>query len=166
MKTTKLKALGACDDAVEFAATHDTYQEGWEKNTRVDWAMWLLAHASEESRLIAVGLAADFAERVLQHVPEGSRRVCVEAIEAARAYARDPSDKNKGRCRITADAAYAAYAYAYAAAAAYAAANAADAADAAADAAAYAAAREAEQQWQMARILEVCPRCPISEEGE
>ena len=117
MKTTKLKALGACGEARAFARRKKSYQEGWEKNTRVDWALWLLAHASEESRLVAIGLAADFTERVLHFVPGVNRGVCVEAIESARAYARDPSDECRERCRIAANAANAAYA-AYAAAAA------------------------------------------------
>ena len=174
MKTTKLKALGACAEARAFARRKKSYQEGWEKNKRVDWALWLLCHASEESRLIAVGLAADFAERALHLVPEVDREVCRAAVEAARAYSRDPSDENLRRCWVT----YAARAAVAAAAVAAAAAAAAAATYAAADyayagyaaRAAYAAAAadsfDEERRWQMARVLEVCPKCPISEEGK
>lgn len=163
MKTTKLEALGACVPALEFAASHDTYQEGWEKNKRVDWAFWLLCHASNVHYLMAIGLVVEFAERALHLRPE---RDSHESIEAARVYSREPSDENRKACRelsakflgicaadvclrddprfdleFTVDAMHTIVTRAAVILG------------------------EGEEERQMARILEVCPVCPISEEG-
>ena len=42
----KLRALGACDDAVEWAATQPSYAEAWETCQRGDWLLWLLGRVA------------------------------------------------------------------------------------------------------------------------
>ncbi len=172
----KLQALGACDESIVFAAQFSHAQEAWENNTRPDWALWLLAALGGEYHVMAVRLAADFAKRVVHLAGEG-RPAAEAAIAAARAWADNPCEETRlaalrAARAAAADAAYAARA---AADAAYVAARAADAAAYAADAAfastraasaaADAADLEAEKAWQISRIREICPNCPIGEVG-
>jgi hypothetical protein len=178
----KLQALGACKESIRFAAQFSNAQEAWENNTRPDWALWLLARLGGEHHVMAVRLAADFAEHVIHLTGEG-RPAAEAAIAAARAWADNPCEETQSAALraaraadAAADAAYAAYAYDAAAYAAYAYDAAAYAADAAADAAyaydaaAYAAAAyadsEVEEAWQISRIREICPNCPIGGEEE
>ena len=42
----KLHALGACRDAVEWAATQPSYAEAWETCQRGDWLLWLLGRVA------------------------------------------------------------------------------------------------------------------------
>jgi hypothetical protein len=181
----KLQALGACKESIEFAAQFSNAQEAWENNTRPDWAFWLLIRLGGEHHVMAVRLAADFAEHVIHLTGEG-RPAAEAAIAAARVWADDPCEETQSAALRAARAAYAA-ARAYAAAntanaaydAAYAVHAAADAAraaayatytpDAAADAADAAAASadsEAEEAWQISRIREICPNCPIGGEED
>jgi hypothetical protein len=187
----RLQALEACDNSIEFAAQFSHAQEAWENNTRPDWALWLLTALGGEHHVMAVRLAADFAEHVIHLTGEG-RPVAEAAIAAARAWADNPCEETQSAALRAADAAYvAAYVAARAAAAATRAADAATrAADAATRAAAYAAyatyaahaaafaadayaARAAayadlgaEKAWQISRIREVYPNCPIGGEEE
>jgi hypothetical protein len=182
----KLQALGACKESIEFARRFSHAQEAWENNTRPDWALWLLTALGGEHKRMAVRLAADFAERVVHLAGEG-RPAAEAAIAAARAWADNPCEETQSAAlraaraaydarvayAAAADTAYAAAAYAYAAAdaayAAYAAARAAYASAAAAARAAYTAAAAdpgAEKAWQISRIREICPNCPIGGEEE
>jgi hypothetical protein len=187
----RLQALRACDNSIEFAAQFSHAQEAWENNTRPDWALWLLARLGGEHKRMAVRLAADFAERVVHLAGEG-RPAAEAAIAAARAWADNPCEETRlaalraaraaaadaaraaDAAYASVDAAYATYASVWAAAdtaeaayanTAWAAANIASAASrAAADAATRAAAdSEAEEAWQISRVREICPNCPIGE---
>jgi hypothetical protein len=177
----RLQALEACKESIEFARRFSHAQEAWENNTRPEWALWLLTALGGEYHVMAVRLAADFAEHVIHLAGEG-RPVVEAAIAAARAWADNPCEETQSaaqRAARVAYAAHAAYAATYAADAAYAA-RAAHAAYAAAyatytpDAAAYAAVAaadaasaadpEAEEAWQISRIREICPNCPIGGE--
>mgnify|MGYP001608780356 CR=1 FL=1 len=170
-----LRALGACSEGRDWLGDRDL-ETAWNDCERGDWSLWLVARVNVDRRLI-VRAAARCAKTALQFVPEGEDRPRL-AIEAAFAWADDPSEVNLQRCREAArnaatayatDAAYAAYDAAYAAyAAAYAAYDAAYAAAYAAAydaayAAAYAAAKEDERAWQAARFrayLEGRVECP------
>ena len=167
MKTTKLKALGACANARAFARRKKSYQEGWEKNKRVDWALWLLCHASNAHYLMAIGLVIEFTERALHLRPGCDSH---ESIEAARAYSRDPSVANREACSVVSvqfpsicvadaclrDDPHFGFGIEFTVDAMY----------TIATRAARILGEGEERHWQMARILEVCPVCPISEEGK
>jgi hypothetical protein len=139
----KLKRLGACEEAVEWAEPYSTLADAWEKCERGDWMLWLAGKARAKlcTRQQLVLAACECARLALGHVPAGEDRPRV-AIETAERWAR--GEATLAEVRKAAAAAYATYAaYAAAAANAAAAAYAADAADAdaayAADAAADAA---------------------------
>ncbi len=135
-----LEHHNACKDGKKWAVC--VIGDGMElsellpKFERADWMLWTLRRASKLTKVQYVELAVICAQRVLaiydKKYPKDDRPR--KAIEAAMAYAKDPSEKNR---KASAAAAYAAYAAAYAAYA-----DAADAAYAAyaAYAAAYAAA--------------------------
>jgi hypothetical protein len=101
-------------------------------STSIPDCWWSLRAAEPqlESRRLAVRAVCLAARRVLPLTREQDRSVCVEAIEAAEAWADEPTAERARACQIAANAANAAYA-AYAANAAYAAAARAAAADAA-----------------------------------
>jgi hypothetical protein len=186
----KLQALGACKESIRFAAQFSNAQEAWENNTRPDWALWLLARLGGEHKRMAVRLAADFAERVVHLAGEG-RPAAEAAIAAARAWADNPCEETQSAAQHayyatayasarayaaanTASAAYAAYAASYAVhaaadavhAAAYAIHATADAIHAATHAVVASADSEAEKAWQISRIREICPNCPIGGEED
>ena len=159
MNTVKLEKLGACEDALEWAAGQKSQQAAWDNCTRGDWMLWLLGKLSGKPgsrKRKRLGLACcECARLALRHVPDGEDRPRI-AIETAEAWASGSASAS-AKGSVTLDqvrtAAYADAAAAYAAAAtadaadaaaatadaADAAAAAADAADAAADAAATAA---------------------------
>jgi hypothetical protein len=171
MKFTKqqLLDLSPCRDGLEFAESYGfDFAKIYETCHRGDWLIWLLRKSKAIDEPQAVLIACERAERVLaiyeKKNPKDLRPR--QAIEAAREWAKNPTQENSTKCSAYA-AAYAAtytYAYAYADAdAAYAAAYAATYAaayayaDAAADAAAYAAAKNAEMKWQADKIRELVP---------
>ena len=150
MDVSKLKALGACSEGVEWAESQVDDASAWAACERGDWMLWLLSHKTGgpwgEGRKALVLTACECARLSLRYTKDPRALKCVEVVEAwtrgeatveevraarrAAAYAADAADA----------AAYAAIAAADAAAdaaAAYAAdAGAGAAADAAADAAA------------------------------
>jgi hypothetical protein len=125
-----LRGHSACNDGYKWACgvivdgmTLDEFLPEFE---RADWMLWILKRAATLDKITYVRIAIKCAESVIdiyeKKNPKDERPR--KAIEAAIAYVKDPSEKNRKA---------AAYAYADADAAAYA------YADAAADAAAYAA---------------------------
>ncbi len=146
MKIRNLQALGACDEAVEWAGKQESAATAWRDCQRGDWMLWLLGKLSGKpdsvKRRKLVLCACECARLSLKYVKRGEERPRI-AIETAEKWARGDGP-TLDDVRAAADAAYADAAAAYAAdaAAAYAAADAADAAYADADAA-YAAANAA-----------------------
>jgi nucleoid-associated protein YgaU len=134
--TRKLVALGACEDAVEWARTQSDLQTAWDNCERADWMLWLLARLHEDRKSV-VWLACQCARTSLKYVPKGEKRPRV-AIEMTERWCRGEASIED--VRAAAADAYAAAVYDAAAAAADAVYAAADAADAAAAAAADAAA--------------------------
>ena len=119
-----LETLGACDEAVRWAATQPSHNRAWETCERGDWMLWIAGRlVSNETERKAVVMAACACARLsLKHVPSGEDRPRI-AIETAESWCRGEATIDQVR-----KARDAAYAYATAAAAAYAAAYAADAA--------------------------------------
>ena len=131
MKTTKLKKLDACGEAIRFSAKFKTPKEAWENCPRGDWMLWIAARLKVDTRLLT--LAKGRCAETVIHLMKDQRSI--NAVKAAIAYGK--GEINNEELRAAANAAYAAYAAAAAAAyaAADAAAAAADATYAAADAA-------------------------------
>ncbi|MDD5006754.1 MAG: hypothetical protein PHS33_09675 [Candidatus Omnitrophica bacterium] len=159
MKLTieKLTEWGACKEGKDWFISQDETDEIEVVKkliyVRIDWANWLVVRLMTHSQQVQYAIFA--AEQVLdifeKEYPDDKRPR--KAIKAAKAYLRNPTEKNKNAAARAADAAYAAARAA--ARAAYAAARAADAAYAAADAAdaayaAYAAARAADAAYAAA----------------
>ena len=144
--TRKLKRMGACSDAVEWAQKYKTFANAWRYCKRGDWMLWLLGQnagepGSDERRPL-VFAACECARLALPYVAKGEGRP-LKAIETAEAWTRGDAGVTLDDVEKAAEAAYAAADAAYAASdAAYAAADAAAnaAVSAAANAAAYAAA--------------------------
>ncbi len=137
-----LKAIGACEEAVDWAKTQPSFKEAWATCERGDWMLWLAGKQSGKdgwsTHQQVVLAACDCAELSLKYVPKGENRPRL-AIETARKWANGQATIGEVR-QARGAAAYAAVAVAAAVAAAvYAAADATVAAVAAADAAAYAA---------------------------
>ncbi len=86
-----LTDLGACSDAVEWAATQPDLQTAWDCCARGDWMLWLAGRRSEKEtpeRKLVVRAAAECARLALPHFersyPNDQRpRI---AIETAIAY--------------------------------------------------------------------------------
>lgn len=115
MDTTRIRALGACSDALAWlSAQEGSLYDAWRRCERGDWLLWLAARVGVDRRLLWLA-ACDCAEPALVHVPAGENRPRV-AIETARRWAAGEATLEEVR---SAAAAYAsAYAAAYAAAAA------------------------------------------------
>ena len=135
----RLTDLGACRDAVEWAARYKTPQAAWKACKRGDHMLWYCGKVSgppdSPSRRKLVLVAAECAETSLHLIAdEETRAICEATLQTCYAYAHGEATLGEVK-----SAAAAAYADAYAARAAAYAADAAAAA-AAAYAAAYAAA--------------------------
>jgi len=154
--SSKLRAMGACNEAVEWARTQPSYDVAWASCERGDWMLWLagrrigspgsLAHRAV---VRAAAQCARLSLAIYERRCPGDDRPRV-AICAVQRWARTGSERDRSAAYAAAaasDAAYAsnaaaAYAAAAASDAAYAAAAASDAAyasNAAASDAAYAA---------------------------
>jgi hypothetical protein len=139
----KLIELKACPEAIELVKEKKwTLKQAWAKTERADWMLWLMCKMEFATQRERIHIICDCAETSLKYVPKGEDRPRL-AIEAARRYADNPTEKNReaagaaaGAARAAAGAARAAAGAAWAAAgAAWAAAGAAEAAGAAAGAA-------------------------------
>ena len=114
----------ACEEAVILFAEHykdtviagDLLVEVLIKEKRLQWANWLLPRIMNKIQCVKYAVFA--AEQVIdifeKKCPDDKRPR--EAIEAAKRWLGDPSDKNKAAAAAYAAAAAAAYADAYAAA--------------------------------------------------
>jgi hypothetical protein len=141
MDTTRIRALGACSEAIAWLEAQDgSLYDAWRRCERGDWLLWLAARVGVDRRLVVLA-ACDCAEPALVHVPAGEDRPRV-AIETARRWAAGEATLEEVRS---------AAAYAARAARAARAADAADAADAA-----YARLVRARIPWRLVRgALEV-----------
>ncbi|MGO9291041.1 MAG: hypothetical protein ACLQIJ_20100, partial [Polyangia bacterium] len=117
-----LNKLGACSDAVEWAAKYKTPRAAWKVCQNGSWMLWLAGIAAgppdSDSRRKLVLVAAECAETSLHLIAdEETRGICEATIQTCYAYAHGEATLDEVRAADAADAAYSAYA----AAAAYAA---------------------------------------------
>jgi hypothetical protein len=81
---TKLKELGACNEAIEWAKDYDTLQEAWDNCQRGHWMIWLVTKMEwsneKDLRLMAVAFA-----RQVQHLMKDQRSI--NALDVAERYA-------------------------------------------------------------------------------
>ena len=153
----RLRALGACCEAVEWAEKYKTPKAAWRACKNGSWMLWLCGRVAgppdSDSRRKLVLVAAECAELALPFVRnEKMRAICESTIQTCYAYAWGEAELDD--MRSAAAAAYAAAAAAYAAAAA--AADAAYAAYAAAAAAYDAAAAYAAAAAARSKMLAAC----------
>jgi hypothetical protein len=124
----RLRALGACCEAVEWAEKYKTPKAAWRACKNGSWMLWLCGRVAgppdSDSRRKLVLVAAECAELALPFVRnEKMRAICESTIQTCYAYAWGEAELDD--MRSAADAAYAAYSAAAAAYAAYSAAAAA-----------------------------------------
>ena len=86
-----LNDLGACKEAVEYAAQFPSLRAAWDACERGDWMLWLAGRNAGEpgtdGRRPLVLAACACARLSLVHVPQGELRP-LKAIETAEAWAR------------------------------------------------------------------------------
>ena len=117
--SAKLSPLGACNNAVAWAATQPSATVAWRECKRGDWMLWLCGKLSgepeSESRRKLVLAACACARLSLHHVKASEFRP-LRAIETAEAWARGDAGVTLEEVRTAAYAAayLAAYAAAYA----------------------------------------------------
>ena len=115
----KLKAIGACKDAVKWAKEQPSFAQAWQTCERGDWMLWLAGKMHDKpewpTRQQLVLAACDCAELSLKYVPKGEDRPRV-AIETARAWAKGKATIDEVAAAAAAGAAADADAYAAAAA--------------------------------------------------
>ena len=141
-----LTALGACEEAIEWAGAYMSLRAAWDACERADWLLWYAARRGVDRKFIVLAACA-CARTALPYVQAGDDRPRI-AIETTEAWTRGDA--------TLADV-HAADAYASAAsAAAYAAAYAAVAAVAAA---AYAAAQRKAHRTMCSLVRDLIP-CP------
>lgn len=111
MRHGLLEKLGACEDAQKWAEQFDTLPDAWRACPRADWMLWLLGKMTGTpgwpSHQTVVRLACACARRALRYVPEGEERPRL-AIEAAEAWAVNPTPQNARAARDAARDAWAA----------------------------------------------------------
>jgi hypothetical protein len=119
---THLASIGACEDAREWAESR-TPQQAWDDSPRAEWLLWWAGitlgtgGTGRNSHTSLVKAACLCARTALPHVTKGDLRPLL-AIEAAEAWAADPTEVNLDQCKAAARAAWAAEAAAWAARAA------------------------------------------------
>ena len=73
-----LRALGACDEAVEWASTQPDAETAWAQCRRADWMLWIAGRVAgpqtPEGRGQLVLAACACARTALRHVPDDDVR--------------------------------------------------------------------------------------------
>jgi len=87
---TRIKALGACLEAVTWAETQESVEGAWESCARGDWLLWFAARVGVDHHVVRLA-ACRCASRALRYVPGGEYRPRL-AIEAAETYSRGEID--------------------------------------------------------------------------
>ena len=87
----------ACGSGIEFAKTCQSPREVWNTCPRGDWLLWWIAQDIEKGgeihRRVVLLVCRLWEERMARYVPDGETRP-QQAIDAARAWATDPTDEN------------------------------------------------------------------------
>ena len=152
----RLRALGACCEAVEWAEKYKTPKAAWRACKNGSWMLWLCGRVAgppdSDSRRKLVLVAAECAELALPFVRnEKMRAICESTIQTCYAYAWGEAELDDMR-----SAARAAYAAARASDASYAAEAAFHAARAAARAASDAASDAARAASARSKMMAAC----------
>ncbi len=130
----KLKGLGACDEALEWAKGYSSLKVAWAACKRGDYMFWLWGRTCGKDRKALVLVLCKCVRLVLKYVPKSESRP-LTAIQTIEKWVRGEATMEE--VQNAADAAYTAYVSVNTTYAAYAAFIAADATYVAADAAAY-----------------------------
>ena len=132
MKTTKLKKLNACKEAIEWIANQKNYKEAWQNCERGDWMLWLACKLNVDDKKLTMAKA--MCAKQVEHLMQDQRSR--DALQSCIDYANGKITRNQLNA---------------------AAADAADsAADAAADYAAYAAAADAARVNSLKKSADIC----------
>ena len=108
LSIARLQGWSPCYEGLEFARKRGfDWGRVWEECERGDWLIWWLERAGLMDQALAVRIAIGCAERVVgifeKKYPEDKRPR--EAIEAAKNWLADPSDKKKKAAAASAAAA-------------------------------------------------------------
>ena len=98
-----LTELGACPEAVRWVGRRRSWRRAWEQCPRGDWLQWYARRAGTDGRDVVRADAA-CARLVLHLVSEGEGRP-LRAVEAAEAWADDPTLARADAARAAARAA-------------------------------------------------------------
>ena len=110
--------LNVCSEAIKWIEKDKlTLKQAWFKCKRADWLVWFAGKTNMVTHQKIVLVACACAETAFKYLPKGENRP-QKAIEAAKRWAKEPTEENRKAADAAADAAYAA---AYAADAAHAA---------------------------------------------
>src|SRR3990167_9619464 len=77
----KLKALGACEEALIWAKDQPDFATAWTTCTRGKWMFWLLPHVSKDCRAF-VRIACDCAEKASARTKDPRVMLCVGTVRA------------------------------------------------------------------------------------
>ena len=93
--TDKLKKMGACEVAVEFAAKYSSLQETWDACDRGDWMLWLIGKKAgkpdSKSRKKLVLTACKCARLSLKYVEKNDKRPLI-TIQTVEKWAKGQGD--------------------------------------------------------------------------
>ena len=104
----KLKAIGACEEAVEWAADQPDFPTAWQACERADWLLWLAGKMADRPgwpERKAVNLAGIACGRLsLEHAGKW-RKELEEVFDVAERCANDPTPENRSAAESAAESA-------------------------------------------------------------
>jgi hypothetical protein len=90
----QLTDFKACEDAIKWVKNNKySLKTAWKKCKRADWLLWYMCRTEMATQKERIHIICDCAETALKYVPKGEDRPRL-AIEAARKYADNPTEKN------------------------------------------------------------------------
>jgi immunity protein 5 of polymorphic toxin system len=102
-----LKALDPCGEGFRWAKDQKSLADAWEKCERPEWLFWILDRKAPLSHGISIRIAVACAEKSLanfeKQFPDDKRPRL--AIEAAKAFAENPTEENRSAAESAARAA-------------------------------------------------------------
>ena len=102
----QLEEWTACEDGIEYMASHATVQEAWQACQRGDWMMWWAQHCGVEKKVLL--FCAVKQARLAQHLMTDQRSI--KALDVAEAYAHGQATLDElRRAHIEAGSVYSAY---------------------------------------------------------
>src|SRR5690606_33136567 len=90
--SAKLEALGACNEAANYARTFDSFSDAWAACERGDWMLWILDTLSgppgSDSRRAVVAAAVDCAALARKFTSGDARKAFDRCQRTTRRYLR------------------------------------------------------------------------------